>query len=119
MRGRGSAPAFRKEQESSGECGGKIGGVNQRQFIRAASRKAMWTDPIPNRREAMSPQESNNNSGGNFGRAAFDTADCCDAARAENLRDLVRSLALLAFMGFAMIILVHHAPELWPNLFAY
>ena len=67
----------------------------------------------------MSPQHTNNNSGGDFGRAAFGTANRRDAARAENLRDLVRSLALLAFMGFAMVILVRHAPDLWPNLFPY
>jgi len=62
----------------------------------------------------MSPQKTNNKSGGNFGRAAFHTASRCDAARADNVRVLVRSFAVMAC---AVTTLALSAPDLWPHLF--
>ena len=62
----------------------------------------------------MSPQKTNNKSGGNFGRAASGTAHRCDAARADNVRDLVRGFAVMAG---AVTVLVLNAPDLWPQLF--
>ena len=63
----------------------------------------------------MSPRRTGNNkSGGNFGRAASGTANCCDAARAENIDVLARGLAVMAC---AVSILMLNAAELWPQLF--
>lgn len=62
----------------------------------------------------MSPQETNNKNGGNFGRAASGTAHRCDAARADNVRVLVRGFAVMAC---AVTVLVLNAPDLWPQLF--
>ncbi|HKS60224.1 MAG TPA: hypothetical protein VJT13_00905 [Xanthobacteraceae bacterium] len=62
----------------------------------------------------MSPRDNNNNNGGNFGRAASGTAHRCDAARADNMRDLVRGCAVMAC---AVTVLVLNAPDLWPQLF--
>jgi hypothetical protein len=62
----------------------------------------------------MSPQNTNNKSGGNFGRAASGTAHRCDAARADNVRVLVRSFAVMAC---AVTTLALSAPDLWPHLF--
>jgi len=62
----------------------------------------------------MSPQKTNNKSGGNFGRAAFHTASRCDAARADNLHVLVRGFAVMAG---AVTVLAFNAPDLWPQLF--
>ena len=62
----------------------------------------------------MSPHNTNNKSGDSFGRAASGTASRCDAARAENLRVLTRSLTVMAC---AVTMLVLNAPDLWPQLF--
>jgi hypothetical protein len=62
----------------------------------------------------MSPQDTNNKNGGNFGRAASGTAHRCDAARADNVRVLVRGFAVMAC---AVTVLVLNAPDLWPQLF--
>ena len=62
----------------------------------------------------MSPQYTNNKSGGSFGRAASGTACRCDAARADSLRALARGLV---FMACAVTILVLNAADLWPHLF--
>jgi len=62
----------------------------------------------------MSPQDNKNNTGGNFGRAASDTAHRCDAARAENVRVLARGFAVMAG---AVTVLLLNAPDLWPQLF--
>jgi hypothetical protein len=62
----------------------------------------------------MSPQNTKNKSGGNFGRAASGTAQRCDAARADNVDVLVRGFAVMAC---AATVLVLNAPDLWPQLF--
>jgi hypothetical protein len=62
----------------------------------------------------MSPQDTNNKNGGNFGRAASGTAHRCDAARADNVHVLVRGFAVMAC---AVTVLVLNAPDLWPQLF--
>ena len=62
----------------------------------------------------MSPQNTDNKSGGNFGRAVSGTASRCDAARADNVRVLVRGFAVMAC---AVTVLVLNAPDLWPQLF--
>ena len=63
----------------------------------------------------MSPRYTNNNkSGGSCGRAASGTAIRCDAACADNVRDLARGLAVIAG---AVSILMLNAPDLWPQLF--
>ena len=62
----------------------------------------------------MPPQETNNNRGGRFGRAASGTAIRCDAACADNVRDLARGLAVIAG---AVSIMMLNAPDLWPQLF--
>ena len=62
----------------------------------------------------MSPQKTNNKSGGCFARAASGTAHRCDAARADNLHVLVRGFAVMAG---AVTVLAFNAPDLWPQLF--
>ena len=63
---------------------------------------------------SMSPQKTNNKNGGSLGRAASGTASRCDAARAENLRVLAPSFAVIAC---AVTTLAFSAPDLWPQLF--
>jgi hypothetical protein len=63
---------------------------------------------------SISPQHPNPNPGGIFGRAPPGTAHRGDAARADNVRVLVRGFAVMAC---AVTVLVHNAPDLWPQLF--
>jgi hypothetical protein len=63
----------------------------------------------------MSPLNNNKKTcGDTFGRAASGLANGRDAARAEDLRVLVRAVA---FMSFALVLFAFNAPTLWPHLF--
>ena len=62
----------------------------------------------------MPPKNTNNKRGGGFGRAASGTASRCDAARADNVRVVLRGVAVMAC---AVTTLVLNAPDLWPQLF--
>ena len=71
--------------------------------------------PQSKQEKSMSPHNTNNKSGGSFGRAASGTASRCDAARADNLRDpgaRPRRHGLRASRCWSL-----NAPDLWPQLF--
>jgi hypothetical protein len=61
-----------------------------------------------------SPNNNKKTSGGMFGRAASGPANGRDAARAEDLRVLMRAVA---FMSFGLVLFAFNAPTLWPHLF--
>ena len=70
--------------------------------------------PQSKQEKSMPPHNTNNKSGGIFGRAVSGTASRCDAARADNVRNLAHGLAVMAC---AATVLVLNAPDLWPQLF--